>query len=231
MWVKLLLVVIVAAGIVVWVSRDPLTAADRASADEVTQLVATDRSAFTGEGILVTYQASSYPIYYLLYETTSHNFVRKELRFTSERGCTASAGDLPCVLNETNPLPVPIGSHVRVSGHLDAQRIVVESIDTVPDSDGDFELLTLEEGQQGVSHGVEVRVADVYTGGGCEVMLGCYEEGIPRVSFSVRALGSQMTSTLVPGMLENLPDGVLLLLWADEAASRATFVVGHGESR
>jgi len=141
MFKKLLVLVLVAAGVATWIQRDPLTLADRAQADELPDIVEPERHEFLGEGIVVRYQSGAVPTYYLLYETKGNRFVRKELRFTETRGCAPAAGDLPCVyLPGPNPVPVPIGSHVRVQGLLDAQRIVVKSIDVVPDADRDFRL-------------------------------------------------------------------------------------------
>ncbi|HYE23239.1 MAG TPA: hypothetical protein VEA92_02175 [Candidatus Paceibacterota bacterium] len=232
MWKKLLVFIFLVSGVVTWMQKDPFTQADKVRADELPDIVEPGRERFMGEGIVVRYQSNTTPIYYLLYETQGHRFVRKELRFTEERGCAPSAGDLPCVYpSGENTLPVPIGSHVRVSGVLDAQRILVESLEIVPDYDGDFAIGTVEVGQEFAANEVQAYVHEVYSGGACEVLLGCYREGIPRVRFTVRTDDDQREITMVPGMLEYIPDGAVLLLWGDEARGSATFVIAYGEAR
>lgn len=234
MWGKLLILVMLLAGIATWIQKDPLTQADRARADELpdAEEVRQDDQPFVGEGIIVRYQSADTPIYYLLYETQRHRFVRKELRFTDERGCVATSGDLPCVYPAgPSGIPVPIGSHVRVSGILDAQRIRVESLDVVPDSDRDFELRTLTIGESFTSEDTRVRLLEVYSGGPCEVFLGCYREGIPRVRYTVQVEDGGEEELMVPGMIEDTPGGAVLLLWADEVLGRATFVIAHGAAR
>lgn len=231
MFKKLFVLILLMAGIMTWLQKDPLTQADLAQADELPQMAEPERYAFDGEGILVAYQSGDIPVYYLLYETKKHRFVRKELRFTTERGCEPAAGDLPCVYVSKNPVPVPVGSHIRVTGTLDAQRIIVERAQVVSDADRTFSIGTVDIGGTLRTEAASIRLTEVYSGGPCELFLGCYQEGIPRVRFMLSTKGDEKEVAMVPGMLENIKGGVVLLLWADESLGRAAFVVAHGEPR
>ena len=224
---KLFVALLIVAGIIVWIGQ-------RNSGEDAPAAVAEalDPTAFRGEGIVIRYQSADLPVYYLLYETEGHTFMRKELRFTDERGCNAQAGDLPCVFpSGGNPLPVSIGTHVLVSGTADAQRISVDTLEVVSDAERDYELVKIGPGERAQSEKMEILVERIYSDGGCELFLGCFQEDIPRVEFEVSLESADNTYTLVPGMLKSNNEGAVLLLWADVERQEALFVFAHGESR
>ena len=225
MWVKLFVGLLVVAGITVWFTN-------RGTDLPRTQLaaipVANTPEAFVGEGIIVRYQSTDIPTYFLLYENEHGAFIRKELRFTEERGCNPGAGDLPCVLlTSVNPVPVPIGSYVRVSGDVDAQRVVVHTIEQTADSAGRFAFRNVRVGESATGNGMRVSVAEVSGEGGCEVFLGCFKAGIPRVELAIESAGQVREDTLIPGMVKTVPGGVIVLLWGSVKDGEALVALGR----
>jgi len=230
MWVKLLIALLVVAGISVWL-RDKAEPVSLEGAGPAAVAEAVDADPFAGVGLLVRYQTTDIPVFYLLYETQSGRFLRKELRFTDERGCNPLAGDLPCVLSTSaNPAPVPIGSVVRVTGEVDAQRILVDTIDVVSGSER-FELVTVGVRETGTGGDMDVTVLDIYEGGGCEVFVGCFKEGIPRVSLRVTSDGDTREDTVIPGMVKVVPKGAVVVVWADKGQGEAVIAIAHQAKR
>jgi len=225
MWVKLFVGLLFVAGITVWfTSRD--------SELPQTQLAAIPAAhtaeAFVGEGIIVRYQSTDIPTYFLLYENERGAFIRKELRFTEERGCNPGAGDLPCVLSiSMNPVPVSIGSYVRVVGDIDAQRVVVRSIEETEDSTGTFVFRSIRIGESMSGNGMQVSMTELSGEGGCEVFLGCFAEGVPRAALTIETAGQVREDTLIPGMVKTVPGGVVVLLWGDIEDGEALVALGR----
>ena len=200
---------------------------------EESQLVATvaetqDTNHFLREGILMRYQATDIPTYYLLYEGNNGQFLRKELRFSSERGCNAQAGDLPCVSHSSsNEPPVSIGSYVRVEGLQDAQRVIVERIGVVGNPADVYDIVSSRVGDTIELSGLSISVLSVTNQGSCKVFSGCFDDGIPRATFAYEAGVRSGEKTFVPGMFMDIPGGNLLLLWADVEEEEAVFVVAR----
>lgn len=231
---KVVVGILLLSGVYVWVfeERDVLTPIARANPEAVTGSVTTfgTDTEFVAEGVLLRYQSSDIPVYYLLYENQSHRFIRKELRFTDVRGCSAQAGDLPCVFQtDQNAPPVPLGSYVRVAGVLDAQRVEVDSLMLAQDERANYHTFTARMGELRELDTMSARLLAVRSSDGCTLFVGCYADDIPQASFEVTSKGRTSDATLVPGMVLNVPGGVLVLVWADAESGSATFILAQGK--
>jgi len=71
------------------------------------------------------------PVPYIQYVTENKKVMTKQLIYAGSRGCSAYAGDLPCVsVDESQAYPqLPTGTNVRVRGVQRADRILVYQID------------------------------------------------------------------------------------------------------
>lgn len=216
---------LVVSGVYLWLSTHigPLPSTTQAAA-----VIEATEKPFLAEGVLLAYTASDSPTYYLLYETQSHDFARKELRFVSKRGCTPSAGDMPCVLTEDeNAPPVPLGSIVRVSGTRVAQRVQVESLRYATGITNKFSTVWVDSGSSVTSKGISVAVSSTRYSEGCEVFVGCFKETIPKAVLSLDAGSQHREVTLVPGMLTDVPNGAVALIWASPEEDSAYIVIAH----
>lgn len=196
--------------------------------DQTAAVVEAREESFKAEGVLLAYTASDSPTYYLLYETQSHSFARKEVRFTKERGCTPTAGDLPCVLHvDPNEPPVPLGSFVYISGTLVAQRVQVEELRSAGDLDERFSVEWLDKGSTVTQHKISVSLLGTRFSEGCEVFVGCFNITIPKAVLYIDAGNQRREITLVPGMLTNVPGGAVALIWASPEQDSAYIVIAH----
>lgn len=186
-------------------------------------------SRFVADGVLLQYYANDFPTFYLLYETEKHQFIRKELRFVSERGCNPKAGDLPCVypLDADDP-PVPLGSHIHVEGTLIAQRVLVSSV-TYAGGEDDFEVVKAKSGESVDAGDGAIGVESTRYSEGCQVFVGCFDYDVPKAVFSIDIAGQNREITMVPGMLTPIPRGALALVWASPEEDSAVFVIAHGK--
>lgn len=227
---KVALGIFLISGVYIWVSqhREFFIPPDvEMHPAAVAEAMGTDTS-FSKEGVLMQYRSSDIPIYYLLYRNESGQFLRKELRFTDARGCSAQSGDLPCVLRyDPNYPPLQVGSRVRVTGALDAQRIKVDSITDNAADDRIYELRTVPVGASITSKGITVSATDVSPSDGCKLFVGCYADDIPQAALTITSARTNRTTTLVPGMLEIIPDGVVALVWADPTNETATVLIAR----
>lgn len=230
---KALLLFLVIVGCGVWATSYAFTRLPEPKEQTESPLVASVSNAtlpydFAAEGVLVRYQTADIPTYYLLYESKNGRFLKKELRFVDERGCSAQAGDLPCVFRyDPNEPPVPIGSYVRVMGDQDAQRIIVNRLRVVDDTTGSFTRLMVASGDVLQAGDITIEVHSVTDKGACKVFSGCFNDGIPRASFTYHINGRDEQKTFAPGMFMDVGAVSLVLIAANPETQQAVFVIAR----
>lgn len=231
--VKVIVFALVLVGIFAWAVMTIWSAPKPPSGEQLVATVAEtqDTDYFLKEGVLMVYRASDTPTYYLLYEGSNGQFLRKELRFTEARGCSAQSGDLPCVFrDDPNSPPVSIGSYVRVEGLHDAQRVVVDRIGVIDELPETYRRVHVRAGEVVELPELSIAVLSVTEAGGCKVFSGCFDEGTPRVTFEHDAGIRDGEKTFVPGMFMDIAGGNLLLLWADVEQEEAVFVIAQARN-
>lgn len=136
---KVLIIVLAIAGLLLWAgSVLPPVSLFSVSAGNVseTQLVASplpasDDRRVTLTGIVVYDRQVTPSVPYIAYQLPNGGTRTRQLIFRNEHGCSPSAGDLPCAAGGVATFPdLPEGATIRVIGVIDADQILVESLES-----------------------------------------------------------------------------------------------------
>lgn len=214
--------IIVCAGVLTWALDDRRVLTD--SARQAANVLET-QTHFEASGTLLRYEGSGVRAWYLLYVDAGGDYIRKELRFSHERGCTPQAGDLPCVTHDEGEVVSHApGSYIRIKGEKGGQRILVDAV-RVLETPEEFRPITLSAGESYVATMYTLTLERVYRSDDCELYLGCFDPSIPRVAFSYRGGRDEGKKTLVPGMLIDTTIGKVVVVSGNPEASTASLIV------
>ncbi|MEA2701308.1 MAG: hypothetical protein QOE22_17 [Candidatus Parcubacteria bacterium] len=87
---------------------------------------------FTTLSGIVIYDTQVTPnVPYVLYRLPDGGPRTKQLIFRNDRGCSPSAGDIPCAGGDVASFPdLPDGVRIRVTGVINGDQILVESLES-----------------------------------------------------------------------------------------------------
>lgn len=214
--------IIVCAGVLTWALGDRRVLTD--SARQAAAVLET-QTHFEASGMLLRYEGSGVRAWYLLYADAGGDYVRKELRFTGERGCTPQAGDLPCVTHDDGEVvSYTPGSYLRIRGEKGGQRILVDQV-RVLEAPREMRPVSLSVGESYAVTDYTLTLERVYRSDECELYLGCFDPSIPRIAFSYSGGREEGKKTLVPGMLIDTVIGKVVVVSGNPEAGTASFIV------
>jgi hypothetical protein len=188
-------------------SLEPLTASAIASERDTAP-------PFNGVGVVFIDTSAGAPgVPYISYETPKHQFGTKTLIFnaTTDDPCQVSAGELPCArdIMENDPSasdasPIPSGSVVYLTGQVDEQAVIVDSYDVVSNIPSGMHLISIPFNSTGsipsaARSGISITPLSVMDDASCTLGVGCFGNGVNRLSMTVSAGKSKTSTELVPG--------------------------------
>jgi len=133
---KVVALLVVGAGLIYWAVNSITPAPTQAlrvdpEGQVASALPAIEDGSTTLTGIVI-YTGVEPPVPYIQYTFTEGEVRTKQLIYVNERGCSPSSGDLPCLTVPDDQYPqVPYGSTVRVTGVVEGDQILVESLEVL----------------------------------------------------------------------------------------------------
>ena len=246
--VKYLFILVIIAGVFVWLSNshafDALANSKPLSFDLnqfTPAAIAAERPTlpdFNGDGMLFIDMSGGAPgVPYIAYETPQHDLGIRELIFIKgdSQPCQVSAGEYPCAKDlygndgsESDASPVPSGTYVHLVGGVDDQAIIVKTLGAASISSSHIVTFTTALGSTTkLSNGLALTPKLLQTNASCTFGVGCIGNGTPRLELSIANGGSTNTVELVPGRLTVAGKSSIILLSVSgqESSGQANFFV------
>jgi hypothetical protein len=170
---------------------------------------------------------------YLAYENAKDQLMTRALIFNQganqSGGCDVSAGEFPCARNidesdnsSSDASPIPTGTIVHLTGGLSDQAVIVESYEAVKSLPSNMTTFSAPLGEAILlSNGLSVEPKSVEDDASCTLLVGCFGNGVNRLTSEIGTGTGTTTAELVPGTIYILGKSAILLLSITNSSSTA----------